>query len=274
MIFNTYNGIRISAISAAVPSRILDISALGNSPGEDPKYIEDFIKNTAVTRKHVAAANQTASDFACAAVKVLEENKRYQADEIGVLINVTQTPDYRTPSTALLIHKRLGLSKNCIAFDINLGCSGFVYGVSVGASLLTTSTATKALVVMGDTLARGRIGEEKRTTNSSLLMGDASVAILLEKGDGCCIRSGLMSDGEGYNVLSRPYGAWRHPEPSDGIVADDIAVFKFAIKEVPKLIKEFTEKGRLRSCGLRWCFSASGQYDDPEDDFKAFGNPQ
>ena len=167
----------------------------------------------------------------------------YNPEEIGVLINITQTPDYRTPATALTIQKRLGLSKNCLVFDINLGCSGFVYGVSLAASILKTSTATKGLVTVGDTLARGRKHVElKRSSNTGLLFGDASAAILVEKSDENGFSSALMSDGNGHKALSSPYNAWRHPEGPESIPGDDIAVFNFTISEVPAILKEYLEK--------------------------------
>ena len=239
MVFSEYKGIRIAAISAAVSQNVVDINAMMNDPNEDPKYIKSFIKKTGIVQKHVAGPDQTASDFSFVAAKLLEEKQRYLPDEIGVLINVTQNPDYRTPSTASLLHKRLGLNKSCMAFDINLGCSGFVYGVSIGASLLTNSSAKKALVLMGDTQARGRKDSGQRSSNTRLLFGDASAAILLEKDPAYEIRSGLMSDGEGFKAISSPYGGWRHPDGPELIPGDDIAVFNFTINEVPELINGF-----------------------------------
>jgi len=242
MIYSEYNGIRIAAISSAVSQNVIDFNEIMDDPNEDPKYIKSFIKKTGIVRKHVASSEQTASDFSYVSAKLLEEKKRYIPEEIGVLVNVTQNPDYRTPSTASLLHKRLGLNKNCIAFDVNLGCSGFVYGVSIGASLLANSSSKKALIVMGDTQARGRSSCGERSSNTRLLFGDASAAVLLEKNPAYTIRSGLMSDGEGYKSISSPYGGWRHPEGPELIPGDDIAVFNFTINEVPELIKDFCAK--------------------------------
>ena len=245
MIYSEYKGIRVAAISSAVSQNAVDINAMMNDPNEDPKYIKSFIKKTGIVQKHVANTNQTASDFSYAAAKLLEDKKRYLRDEIGILINMTQNPDYRTPSTACLLHKRLGLNKNCMAFDVNLGCSGFVYGVSIGAGLLANSSAKKALIVMGDTQARGRKESGQRSSNTRLLFGDASAAVLLEKDPTYRIRSGLMSDGEGHKAITSPYGGWRHPDGPELIPGDDIAVFNFTINEVPELIKEFcTEIGK------------------------------
>ena len=244
MIYSEYDGVRISCIAASVPGNNVDIAAMANDPNEDPKFVKSFIKKTGIAGKHKCGLDQTAADFSYTAAMQMETAGRYTPDEIGVLINVTQNPDYRTPSTALVLHKRLGLNKNCIAFDVNLGCSGFVYGVSIAAGLLKNSDAKKALVLVGDTLARTRkgLGIDQRSSNTTLLFGDASSAILLEKEEGTSIKTALMSDGTGHKALSTPYNAWKHPVGPESIPSDDIAVFNFTINEVPALIHDYLEK--------------------------------
>lgn len=243
MIFSNFDDIRIVAIAASVPEKIIDIAAKLDDSNEDPKFIKNFMKNTGIRAKHKSGYEQTAADFSYTAAKQIGDAGYYSPNEIGVLINITQTPDYRTPSTAMTLQKRLNLSKDCLVFDINLGCSGFVYGVTLAASLLETSTATKALVTVGDTLARGRKHVKlKRTSNTGLLFGDASAAMLLEKNNSQGFSSGLMSDGNGHQVLSIPYNAWKHPEGPESIPGDDIAVFNFTISEVPALLKAYMEE--------------------------------
>jgi len=244
MVYNEYDGIRISCIAASVPENRVDIAAMAEDPDEDPKFIKSFIKKTGIAGKHKCGLDQTAADFSYTAAKQIEAAGRYRPDEIGILITVTQNPDYRTPATALVLHKRLGLSKNCLAFDVNLGCSGFVYGVSVAASLLKNADAAKALVLVGDTQARSRKGLSigQRSSNTTLLFGDASAAILLEKAEGYSIRSALMSDGSGHKAISTPYNAWRHPVGPESTPGDDIAVFNFTINEVPALIQEYVDR--------------------------------
>ena len=244
MVFSNYEGIRIACISASVPAEIVDIASMADDPNEDPKFIRSFIKKTGIGAKHRSGMDQTAADFCFSAAKQMETQGRYAPEEIGILIFITQTPDYRTPSTALVLHERLGLSKNCLAFDVNLGCSGFVYGVSLAAGILKTSDARKALVLIGDTLARGRKTPQGsgRNSNTTLLFGDASAAVLLEKGDNYRIRSALMSDGTGFKALGSPYNAWKHPVGPEGVPSDDIAVFNFTINEVPVILDEFTRR--------------------------------
>lgn len=238
MIFSNYEGIRIASIAASVPQTVINVMNELDNP--DPKYFKNFMKNTGIKEKRKSDFNQTAGDFSFSAAKQIMEAGYYKPEEIGVLINLTQTPDYRTPSTALTIQKRLGLSMDCLAFDVNLGCSGFVYGVSLAASLLKSSSAQKALVTVGDTLARGRRFRKKVFySNTSLLFGDACAAILLEKNEENAFSSALMSDGSRHKALSIPYGAWKHPEGPQSVPGDDIAVFNFTISEVPKLLEEY-----------------------------------
>ena len=243
MVYAKNEGIKISAIAASVPEHFVDVKKSMDDPAEDPKFIKQFIRKTGIAGRREASLEQTAADFSYTAAKLIETAGKYKAEEIGVLINITQTPDYRTPSTALALHKRLGLSKDCLAFDINLGCSGFVYGVSVAANILYATDAQKALVLVGDTLARSRKKiREKRSSNTSLLFGDASAAVLLEKCKEGAIYSGLMSDGTRHKALSKPYNAWKHPEGPESIPGDDIAVFNFTIGEIPEMLKSFMER--------------------------------
>lgn len=241
MIFSNYNGIKITSISASVPETVIDVMSELDNP--DPKYVKNFMRNTGIKEKRKSEFNQTAADFSFSAAKQIMEAGYFAPEEIGVLINLTQTPDYRTPSSALAIQKRLGITMDCLAFDVNLGCSGFVYGISLAASILITSTAQKALVTIGDTLARGRRHRKKvMSSNTGLLFGDASAAVLLEKDEGSSFSSALMSDGSRHKALSIPYGAWRHPEGPQSVPGDDIAVFNFTIGEVPKLLEGYMAK--------------------------------
>ena len=241
MVFSKFDDVKIAAIAASVPENIVDVEA--NLEGADPKYVKQFMKNTGIKAIRKSGYEQTASDYSYTAAKQIMDAGYFKPEEIGVLINITQTPDYRTPASAMTIQKRLGLPKDCMVFDVNLGCSGFVYGVNLVASLLKTSTATKGLVTVGDTLARGRRRRPiARSSNTSFLFGDASAAVLIEKDADRGFCSALMSDGTGHKALSSPYNAWRHPEGPESFPGDDIAVFNFTIGEVPALLNAYMEK--------------------------------
>ena len=241
MVFSQFDNIRIAAIAASVPQNVINVASELDNP--DPKYFKNFMKNTGIMEKRKSDFDQTAADFSFSAARQIIDAGYCTPEDIGVLINITQTPDYRTPSTAMTLQKRLGIPKDCLVFDINLGCSGFVYGVSLAASLLQTSSASKAIVTVGDTLTRGRRHRKKVIySNTGLLFGDASAAMLVEKCDGASFATALMSDGTGHKALSSPYNAWRHPVGPDSIPGDDIAVFNFTISEVPDLLQKYMEK--------------------------------
>lgn len=239
MITSIFNNIKITGICAAVSSNWGSVDQYKDDLGKET--IEKFKKMTGILGRYDVGINQTTSDFCFASAKKIMQEKNIMPEEIGALILVTQTPDYRTPSTACLMQYRLGIPKNCLAFDINLGCSGFVYGLNVISSLMTTSNIKKALLLVGDTNAKERIGKtEKFITTGNLLFGDAGAAILLEKTDYSCLMKAVMcTDGSGYKALMRPFGAWRHPIGPEKVSSKDIDVFNFTITEVPFLVKNF-----------------------------------
>ena len=238
LIRNEINDIKITSIAAAVSDKYTPIEESMNYA--DIKEIEKFKKMTGILGRYDVTEKQTSSDLCFAAANNICAKGKYVGDDIGVLIYVTQTPDYRTPSTAYALHQRLSLPNDCICFDVNLGCSGFVYGSTLVASLMATSNIQKGLLLIGDTNAKERLPKNKtNTTNTSMLFGDAGAAVLFEKRNGCQIKSSLRSDGTGFKALMKPYGTWRHPTGPERVPSDDIAVFNFTINEVPDLIKDF-----------------------------------
>lgn len=236
MILNEFNGITIKGIACAVSTNWVSIESLKN--GDNDATLDKFVKTTSVQGHYECGPRQTAADLACvAARRILEQNSISPAD-IGVLVYVTQYPDYRVPSTACVLQDRLGLGKDCIAFDVNLGCSGFVYGLNIVASLMQSGNARYGLLLAGDTPSKG-----VRSDNSRNLFGDASSATLLVKEDGASpMTIASRTDGAGYKAILRPYGYSKHPErPDKEGVFDEIAVFNFAINEAPALINELLE---------------------------------
>lgn len=151
-----------------------------------------------------------------------------------MLIFVTQTPDYGIPATACVLQERLGISKDCIAFDVNLGCSGFSYGINIAASLLSNSDSRKALLLAGDTSAKEMSQKycTKETHAANMLFGDSGTAALLERDDKYekSIHMHSKTDGSGFKAIIAPFGLWRNPdvpETMKGTRMDDIAVFNF-----------------------------------------------
>lgn len=236
------NGIRISGIAAAVSNQWDSLHVLSD---EEPDIIDKFIRKTGVEGRYSASGRQTSSDFCHAAANALLENKGIDRKDIGVLVFVTQTADYRIPATACVLQKRLGLSENLIAFDVNLGCSGFVYGLSILSTMLIASEAKYGLLLAGDTSAREFIeGMKSKTSHSaSMLFGDSGTATLVEKIKDNSLIFSQNTDGEGYQAIFSPYGAWRNPETPSGMwtnsTMNDIEVFNFATNRAPEQINDY-----------------------------------
>lgn len=241
MIISDFGNIKISAIAAAVSNNwtsLLDIS------DEDPAVIKKFTKKTGVEGRYNACLKQTTSDFCYAAAKKIIEEKNVDKNRIGILVFVTQTPDYGIPATACVLQDRLGLPKDCIAFDVNLGCSGFTYGLNIVSSLMKNSNAEMALLLCGDTSAKERTSSAKvKTTHSAgMLFGDSGTATLLVKDEySDPIKMISRTDGSGFKAIISPYEGWRNPDApieKKCTSMDDVAVFNFTISEVPELLKE------------------------------------
>ena len=143
--------VRIKAIEYYLPPNIEDGVVLKK---DNPDWrIEEIENKTGIQTRHVADADQTASDMGRLAAEKLFKggvNKK----EIDLLILITQSPDYVLPTSACVLQDRLGLKKSCMAFDVNLGCSGFVYGLSIAGSLIETGLARKALLICSETYTK------------------------------------------------------------------------------------------------------------------------
>lgn len=243
--YTDIKNVKIAGISAAVSGKwdsLLEIS------DEDEAIIRKFIKKTGVEGRYSASPRQTTSDFCFAAAEKLLNDKQIDRSQIGVLVFVTQTSDYRIPATACLLQDRLGLDKSCIGFDVNLGCSGFTYGVQIAASLLAASQTKYALLLAGDTSAREYTPKEKSKTShsASMLFGDSGTATLIEKCADSDIIVSAHTDGSGYKAIIAPYRGWRNPVVPEGInpgsTMDDIAVFNFATSAAPAQINDYMEQ--------------------------------
>lgn len=242
MIKNIYEGIKINKIAAAVSNNWTSLLEISD---EDPSIIKKFTKKTGVEGRYNAGIKQTTSDFCYAAAKKILEIENIDKNEIGILVYVTQTPDYGIPATACVLQHRLGLNSDCICFDVNLGCSGFTYGMNIVCSLMKTSNVKRGLLLCGDTSAKERTQKytSKTAHSATMLFGDSGTAALfsLEENQKN-IKMLSKTDGGGYKAIISPYGAWRNPEPPIGqrygAVMDDVEVFNFAVSDVPALLHE------------------------------------
>jgi 3-oxoacyl-[acyl-carrier-protein] synthase-3 len=253
LIQSAFENIRISGVACTVPTtRDILLEKYAHVFGEET--VQKFSKMTGVISRRVTNREQTASDLSYEAARYLMKQKDIQPETIGAIVLVTQTPDYRIPSSACVLHKRLGLSKDCMAFDVNLGCSGYVYGIQILSSLMANSNIDRGLLLAADTSTKSYAPEDR---SCCMLFGDAGSATLLEKADNTSgMKMGFRTDGDGFKAIIIPAGAYRNIDASldrtmwgDNNVRSDYDlymngadIFSFSISEVPKMINEFMDE--------------------------------
>lgn len=247
----TYKGVGITALSACVPSHVIDNYHydLDIWPEEDVKKVVDKV---GVTERRFVDDKTCASDLCFAAAEKLISDNGIDKTEIDLLVFLSQTPDYRMPATSILLQNRLGLPMSTMAFDISLGCSGFISALSIVYAMMQNHGFRKALLLDGETRSKVYSRKDRR---EAFIFGDAGVAALIERdekfgqshfslnSDGS--RGELiMISGGGYRNMSSEetlrekvvdeYGNIRSDEQGSMKGAD---VFNFVIVEVPKDIK-------------------------------------
>lgn len=245
------SGVAVRGIATAVPTKATSSVAYAERFGAE--FVAKFQRMTGINEVRVSVEGQTASDLGFAAADYLVTEEHVNRDEIGALVFVSHSPDYRRPATACVLQKRLELTSECVAFDVSLGCSAYVYGLQILTSLMAGSTIRYALLITAETVTK-LVGPNDSSTR--LLFGDAGSATLLERTDDAPPIDGLLrSDGNGFKSIIAPAGGFRNmyapKEPAnwpDGnektlynLHMDGSSVFTFTITEVPKSIKEFME---------------------------------
>ena len=234
----------------AITYRLGSISETGiDLIGDNPDWnLAEIEAKTGIKTRHIAAPGETASDMAASAAKELFDRG---VDPMGIdaLIFVTQSPDYVLPTTACLLQDRLGLAKSCMAFDINQGCSGFVYGLGVVTSLISSGFAQKALLLCGDTYTR-YIKKNDRTCRP--IFSDGASATLISRGSRASISSFTFgSDGSGgQNLIVRGGGARDGAYPAGSSIPhlymDGPQVFMFSMSAVPGVVGKLLEAGDIQ----------------------------
>ncbi len=245
------NGMRIRGIAAAVPSATEENSRYEHVTEAERSML---IKTTGIATRHVAPPGIATSDLCFAAAEKLIAELGWKKDDISLLVFVSQSPDHFLPATSVILQDRLGLPKTTAAFDINLGCSGYVYGLSVVASLVATGGFRRALLLAGDISTHGITPADKSTWP---LFGDAGTATAVEYDAGAKTFFNLQSDGSGHEAIIIPDGGLRNPvsektyvneEPEKGITRhrrnlwlNGLDVFNFSVREAPPNITALLE---------------------------------
>ena len=254
MAFLEFTNVGITGLSAAVPRTVINnYEYTTYFPKEDVKEIVDKV---GIKERRFADEKTCSSDLCFAAAEKLITEMVVDRSEIDLLVFVSQTPDYRMPATSVILQHRLGLTKSTIAFDLNLGCSGFIYGLSVIYAMMQNSGLRKAILLDGETLSKVYSPKDRKT---AFLFGDGGVAAIIEKDEkfGKSYFS-LNSDGSLEDLIKMNAGGYRNPSSVETLqekVVDEYGnirseehgymngseVFNFVIKEIPKDFKAVLE---------------------------------
>jgi 3-oxoacyl-[acyl-carrier-protein] synthase III len=255
----------IVAIRYCLPARIETNDDLER---ENPDWrMADIYAKSGISARRISADGETAADLGYRAATDLLQNSSVALADIDYLIYCSESPDYFLPSTACILQHKLGLPKEMGAFDYNLGCSGFVYGLQIAKALVQGGCARHVLLITADTYTK-YINPRDRTIRT--LFGDGAAATLVgaASGPGRIGDFVVGTDGAGADKLIVPGGAMRLPlsaevtkEATDSagctrsqanLFMDGAAVFGFAISIVPRALSDLLEKSRLSSDSIDW----------------------
>jgi 3-oxoacyl-[acyl-carrier-protein] synthase III len=254
---STVKGIRIAGMTAAVPthrhSYVEDHSLFTEEEGQK------LFEGTGVFERRILPKNLCASDMCVAAAESLLVNLGWSGADVDVIIFVSQDADYPLPATACLIQNRLGMADTAAAFDVSMGCSGFIYGAWLATTLLAASDGKRALVLCGDNSTRHLVPDDRSTLP---LFGDAGTATAFEKSENASdIHFVTGTDGKGAPHILVKAGGRRVSTIPDlekrstkeeaqlfndaRLHLNGAAVFSFTLKVVPKLVQDTLDQAGL-----------------------------
>ena len=226
----------ISGTGSYVPEKILTNNDLSKMVDTSHEWI---VSRTGIEERRIAPKNMASSDLSTEAAKRALEDANLKPEEIDLIIVATVTPDYNFPSTACIVQKNIG-AVNAAAFDLNAGCTGFVYGVATGANFIKMGIYEKVLIIGGETFSRIMNWGDR---NTCVLFGDGAGACVLER---CEEGYGILayelgSDGSNHESLIQPGGGSREPASVDSLAnnlhylhMDGKEVFKFAVRAMER----------------------------------------
>lgn len=257
-----YKNVGIKAIAACVPAKTVYNSDLSSIMPEEE--VLKIIESVGIHERRICDSKTYASDLCFKAAKKLIYDNDIDPLSIDMLLFMSQGADFRIPATACILQNRLGLSKDCAAMDLSLGCSGYVYALSTAFAYASMDGVNRVLLLDGE--AFSKIVNPKDKVNVPLY-GDAGTATLIEKGDFGDSTFILHTDGAGEDAVKIPAGM-RIPltperltvlEREDGNMRSDIEVymdgmevFNFALRVVPKGVKELMKESGESLDDIDW----------------------
>ena len=245
----------IKAIAYNLPEGILTNAEIAR---DFPEWTEEKIeKKIGIKQRHIVRDGETASDIAIGAAEKLFAETGFDREQIDYLIFVSQSPDYHLPTTACIIQTKLGLSHNLTVLDINLGCNGFVAGLSVAKAVVVAGQAKNVLLLTGETYSKYM---HERDKSNRTIFGDGAAATLVSTEGIAEIGEFVIgTDGEGAENLIVKTGGARQPEPandlkfdefgnprsSDNLYMDGPAILNYSLDSIPQLVADVLAKNGL-----------------------------
>ena len=223
-----------------------------------PEWSVEKIADKVGVRERRVAVDETATDLAVCASEKLFNKGTVNKEDIDFILFCTQSPDYKLPSSACIIQDRIGLTTKCGAFDFNLGCSGYEYGLAVAKGLITAGVAKNVLLLTGETY--NKYVHERDKGNRTIFGDAASATVISTEGFAEIGEFSLGTDGSGAKNLIVKSGGARFPEKfndlrfdeggnpvsSDHLFMDGQEIFMFTLMKVPKMIKDVCAKNDLQ----------------------------
>ena len=241
------DNLTIHSIASALPAESLDLASLGGCFGDEE--VRRIIKSTGIERMRVAPEGVCASDLCQAAAEHLFAEGGIEPESVDAVVFLSQTPDWRLPATAPSLQRRLGLRTDVAAFDINYGCSAFIYGLLQAGMLVAAAGCERVLLCVGDVTTRLVNPLDKAVR---MVFGDAGAAALIERGEDSWSFV-IGTDGEGASSLMVPAGGSRTPSTpqtstpterengnmrsEEDLYMDGMEIMKFSLREVPRAIE-------------------------------------
>jgi len=255
---------RIAAVATHVPNRVLSNEELAADFPDWPA--SKILEKTGIRERRIAGPEETALDLAVAACSRLFSSRPDLRETVDFVILCTQAPDHVLPTSACILQDRLGLSTEIGALDVNLGCSGFVYGLSLATGLIASGAAGTVLLVTADTYSKYIHARDKSVRT---LFGDGAAATIIKGDDvkGASIGPFVFgTDGSGADRLIVPAGGFRKPYSEDtkieredrsgnvrsdeNLFMDGGAVLNFTLREVPRTFRRLLERAEVTPADL------------------------
>ena len=239
----------IKDIAYYLPAKVLTNADLAI---EFPEWSADKIANkVGISERHISANNETATDMAVKAAEKLFAQGIAKREEIDFVLLCTQSPDYQLPSSSCLIQHRLRLSCQCGAFDFNLGCSGYEYGLVVAKGLIATDAAKNVLLITAETYTKYLSTDDKG--NRTIFSDGAAATLISTNGFAKIGECSLGTDGSGAESL-----IVRRGQP---LFMDGCAIFDFSSEVVPNMIADVLKKEKLLKEDIDlWVFHQANKY--------------